>query len=76
MNMFTMNAANGCYSGGGMKQNPNAVPYDGLLDVMIARKPTFKDIVTVLPLLFNGKILQHPAISSFRTDKLIVDSDH
>jgi diacylglycerol kinase (ATP) len=42
--MFTMNVANGCYSGGGMKQNPNALPYDGLMDVMMAKKPTFWDI--------------------------------
>ncbi|NCU33093.1 MAG: YegS/Rv2252/BmrU family lipid kinase, partial [Candidatus Moranbacteria bacterium] len=28
-NLFTMNIANGCYSGGGMKQNPDALPYDG-----------------------------------------------
>ncbi len=65
--LFTMNIANGCYSGGGMKQNPDAVPYDGQLDLMMARKPSFKDIITALPLIFNGKLLQHPVIESFRT---------
>lgn len=65
--LFTMNIANGCYSGGGMKQNPDAIPYDGLFDVMMARTPSFKDIITALPLVFNGKILQHPIIESFRT---------
>lgn len=74
--MFTMNVANGCYSGGGMKQNPNALPYDGFLDVMIAKKPTFKDILYALTLLFNGKLLQHPVIESFQTKKLILKCEH
>jgi diacylglycerol kinase (ATP) len=70
--MFTMNVANGCYSGGGMKQTPNALPYDGLLDVMLAKKPTFFDIIGGLRRLFNGKLLEHPIIESFQTQKLIV----
>ena len=73
--MFTMNVANGCYSGGGMKQNPNAVPYDGLLDVMMAKTPTFLDILTALLRLFNGKLLEHPVIESFRTQNLLVQCD-
>lgn len=68
--LFTMNIANGCYSGGGMKQNPDAVPYDGLLDLMLAQQPTFKDILTALPLIFNGKLLEHPVIESFRSQKI------
>ena len=73
--MFTMNIANGCYSGGGLKQTPNALPYDGLLDVMMARKPTFVDIIGALVALFRGKLLEHPAIVSFQTRELIVQSD-
>ena len=60
--MFTMNIANGCYSGGGLKQNPYALPYDGLLDVMIARTPRFTDIVSALLYLFRGKLLVHAVI--------------
>jgi diacylglycerol kinase (ATP) len=69
-NMFTMNVANGCYSGGGMKQTPHALPYDGLLDVMMAKKPTFMDILGGLRRLFNGKLLEHPVIESFQTQRL------
>ncbi|MDD4971614.1 MAG: diacylglycerol kinase family lipid kinase [Paludibacter sp.] len=72
--MFTMNVANGCYSGGGMKQTPNALPYDGLLDVMMAKKPTFFDIIGGLRRLFNGKLLEHPVIVSFQTRSLKVQS--
>jgi diacylglycerol kinase (ATP) len=74
-NMFTMNIANGCFSGGGMKQNPNALPYDGLLDLMLAKKPTFFDIITALLRLFNGKLLEHPVIESFQTQSLLVQCD-
>jgi diacylglycerol kinase (ATP) len=70
--MFTMSIANGCYTGGGMKQTPNALPYDGLLDVMLAKKPTFFDIIGGLRRLFNGKLLEHPIIESFQTQKLMV----
>jgi len=73
--MFSMNIANGCYSGGGMKQNPKAIPYDGLLDVMLAKKPTFRDIITALFRLFNGKLLEHPVIESFQARKLLVQCD-
>jgi diacylglycerol kinase (ATP) len=74
--LFTMNIANGCYSGGGMKQNPDAVPYDGQLDLMMARKPSFNDIITALPLVFNGKLLQHPVIESFRTNRITLHTQN
>ena len=68
--MFTMNIANACFSGGGMKQNPLAVPDDGRFDVMFAGIPTFQDILSALVYLFRGKILEHPVIQSFRTEEL------
>lgn len=73
--MFTMNIANGCYSGGGMKQNPDALPYDGLLDVMMAQKPRFVDIVGAIYYLFRGKITQHPVIHAFRSREIFIQTD-
>ena len=73
--MFTMNVANGCYSGGGMKQTPNALPYDGLLDMMMAKKPTFFDIIGALRRLFNGKLLEHPVIISLQSTNFEVICD-
>ena len=70
--MFTMNVANGCFSGGGLKQTPNALPYDGLLDIMLAKKPTFIDIIGALHMFFKGKLLDHPVIESFQTQSLLV----
>ncbi|MDP4238921.1 MAG: diacylglycerol kinase family lipid kinase [Bacteroidota bacterium] len=70
--MFTMDIANGCYSGGGLKQTPNALPYDGLLDIMVAKRPSFFDIISGLFLLFKGRLLEHPIIESFQTQSLTV----
>jgi diacylglycerol kinase (ATP) len=68
--VLTLNIGNGCYSGGGMKQNPDATPFDGLLDLMFIKRLTFWDILTGLPLLFRGNILKHPAVSSFRSAEI------
>lgn len=71
--LFTMNIANGPYTGGGIKQNPQAVPYDGIFDMMFVEKPTVKDILTALGKLFNGKLAKHPAINYFRTKEVSVE---
>ena len=72
--VFTMNIGNGCYSGGGMKQNPDAVPYDGVFDAMFACPPNFKDIITAIPLVLNGKLTQHRIIHPVRTPEILVES--
>ena len=66
--LFTMNIANGSYSGGGIRQNPSALPYDGFFDMIMVSKPNSWDIITALPLIFNGRITKHPSIKSFRTN--------
>ncbi|MDR0763388.1 MAG: diacylglycerol kinase family lipid kinase [Bacteroidales bacterium] len=73
--VFTMNIGNGCYSGGGMKQNPTAVPYDGSFDAMFASPPTFKDIVTAMPLVFNGKLTQHRVIHTLHSSEIRLEAD-
>jgi len=73
--MFTMNIANGCYSGGGLKQNPFALPYDGLLDLMFVRRPNFLDIITGLGALFRGRMYEHRMVKSFRSNEILVQCD-
>ena len=68
--LFTMNIANGPFSGGGIKQNPYALPYDGTFDMIVVEKPTVRDILTALPLIFNGKLTQHPVIQSFQAKEI------
>ena len=68
--VLTMSIGNGCYTGGGLRQTPDAVPYDGLLDVMIAKQPTVWNVFTALRCLFNGSLLKHPIIRSFQTQTM------
>lgn len=75
LKMFTMNVANGCFSGGGLKQTPNALPYDGLFDVMLAHKPTFFKIIGALGFLFRGKLFEHSLIETFQTKELYIQTD-
>lgn len=70
VNLFTMNIANGPYTGGDIKQNPFALPYDGIFDMMLVEKPTAKDIITALPLMFNGKLTQHPVIQTLQAKEI------
>ena len=60
--LFTMNIANGPYSGGGIKQNPDADPSDGIFHGMFVRKPRFGQILKALPNLFNGRLTDLPFV--------------
>ena len=43
---------------------------DGVFDMMMVEKPTFSDIITALPLIFNGKLTKHRVIKSLRTEQV------
>ena len=61
--------------GGGMRIAPNAVPDDGLLDVVIVKaigKPT---LLRVFPKVYQGTHLSHPAVETFRARRLTVHLD-
>ena len=60
--LFTMNIANGPYSGGGIKQNPQADPQDGIFHGMFIKRPTFRQVLQALPNLFNGRLTELPFI--------------
>jgi diacylglycerol kinase (ATP) len=73
--ILTMNIGNGCYSGGGIRQNPTAIPYDGYFDAMYVIKPRFKDIITALPLAFNGKLTKHRIVRTIHSKNISVTSE-
>lgn len=50
---YSVSFGNGKYSGGGLRQTPDAVMDDGLLDVTIVPKVTAGEIVIYLPRLFS-----------------------
>lgn len=60
--LFTMNIGNGPFSGGGIRQNPEADPQDGVFNTMFIRKPTFSQILKAIPNLFNGKLKELPFV--------------
>ncbi|MBQ9427666.1 MAG: hypothetical protein IJU36_08585 [Paludibacteraceae bacterium] len=63
--LYTMNIGNGPYSGGGIRQNPEADPRDGIFHSMFVEKPTFMQILKAIGSLFNGKLKDLPFVHSY-----------
>lgn len=72
---YTASMGNGCYTGGGIKQTPEAKPNDGLLDVMIVEDLNFKKIIKAVRLLFSGRLLEHDSVHLYKTKKIKVKSE-
>ncbi len=73
--IFSVNVGNGRYCGGGMRQTPEAVPDDGLLDITVIREMGRIEIIKSLKLLYDGTILSHPKVDGYRTRNLRVESE-
>jgi YegS/Rv2252/BmrU family lipid kinase len=73
--VFSINVGNGKYCGGGMRQTPDAVPDDGLLDVTVIKGIGRIEIICNLKMLYNGTILSHPKIDGYKCRNLKVSSD-
>jgi YegS/Rv2252/BmrU family lipid kinase len=74
-NVFSINVGNGRYCGGGMRQTPDALPNDGLLDVTIINGMGKIEIIRNLKILYDGSILSHPKIDGYRCKNVKVSSD-
>ena len=73
--IFSVNVGNGRYCGGGMRQTPNALPDDGLLDVTVIKGMGKLEIIMNLNKLYNGTILDHPKIEGYRCKNLKISSE-
>lgn len=73
--VFSINVGNGRYCGGGMRQTPDALPDDGLLDITVIRDMGRMEIVRNLRLLYDGTILSHPKVDGYRSNNLTVESE-
>jgi YegS/Rv2252/BmrU family lipid kinase len=73
--VFSINIGNGRYCGGGMRQTPNALPDDGLLDVTVINGMGKFEIIRNLKILYDGTILSHPKIDGYRCRKIKISSD-
>lgn len=74
-NCYTVSMGNGAFTGGGIRQTPLAVPTDGWLDVMAMGELSFFKILKAIPLLFTGRLLQHPSVRNKRVTHIKVHSN-
>ena len=63
--LFTMNIGNGPFSGGGIKQNPDADPRDGVFHSIFVQTPTFLQVLNAIPRLFDGRLTNLDFVHSF-----------
>lgn len=68
--VYTMSIGNGPYTGGGIKQTPQASPLDGKFDVMVAIKPSFFELVRGLYHLFRSRLQEDSCVKYFRAKEL------
>jgi YegS/Rv2252/BmrU family lipid kinase len=56
----------------GYGQTPNAVPYNGLLDVSVVYHPEMTQLIEGIYLFINGKFLNHHSVHPYRTREIDV----
>jgi YegS/Rv2252/BmrU family lipid kinase len=69
-----VSVGNGQYQGAGMRVCPEAILDDGLLDITIVRHIRLHQLMRNMPMLYNGKILRHPRVESYRVRTLRAES--
>ncbi len=62
--------ANGGFFGGGMNIAPTADPRDGVLDVTIVHPASRVTLLALLPLMFSGAFVHHPAVERRRARRV------
>jgi YegS/Rv2252/BmrU family lipid kinase len=61
-------------SGPGYGQTPNAVPYNGMLDVSVVYHPEVVQLIEGIWLLVTGRFLNHRSVHPYRTREVLVES--
>lgn len=59
----------------GYGMTPNAVPYNGMLDVTTVSHPAIKQLVHGMYMLFSGRLLNHRQVRPYRTRGKVVFTD-
>ena len=60
------------FSGGGMQFTKDVNPSDGQLDITIAKNLTLLDLILNLPKLYNGNIVYHKKVTTYKTNTIKV----
>lgn len=72
--IYSVSIGNGCYSGGGMKQN-DGDPTDGKLFVTLISTPNICNLIPALIALAKGKIFEHSLAKAIITDDITFTTD-
>lgn len=72
--VYTMTIANGPYTGGGLKQAAQAIPNDGVFDVMMVVNPKFRQLLSAIYHLFRSNLQEVSCVKYFRTAGLSIDT--
>ena len=73
--MYDVLVANCRYLGGGMKMTPDAMPDDGLFDVLMIGDITRTDLALTLPKIYRGTHLPHPKAELLRGRVVTVNAE-
>lgn len=73
--MFDVIVANGRFLGGGMEMCPEAVPDDGLFDVLTIGDVTKRDLLLTMPKIYRGTHLPHPRAELLRGATVTITTD-
>lgn len=71
---FSVALGIGQYCGGGMRQNPEAITDDGLIDLTVAKKMSKAKFLSKVPSLFDGTIYKHEEVIHTRGTHIEIDS--
>jgi diacylglycerol kinase (ATP) len=72
--MHDVVVANGVWHGGGMKLAPDALPDDGLFDVVLIGDVGKLDFLTTAPKIYKGRHVTHPKVDVLRSKRVEVDA--
>jgi YegS/Rv2252/BmrU family lipid kinase len=70
--MHDVVVANGVWHGGGMKLAPDALPDDGLFDVVLIGDVSKVDFLTTAPKIYKGRHVTHPKVEVLRSKRVEV----
>ena len=63
------------FFGGGMRAYPGADPADGRLDLTVIHPVSRTTLLRLLPSLYTGGFVKHPAVERFQATSVVLDGD-
>ncbi|MEK6689261.1 MAG: diacylglycerol kinase family protein, partial [Gemmatimonadota bacterium] len=72
---YLVAVSNGGRYGGGIRIAPDSSPDDGLLDVCLVGEVGRLELLRLLPTAYSGGHVLHPAVTMYRGDEIVVETD-